>query len=235
MSFTIKKGDYVAITGTSGCGKSTMLKLMMGIYQPQSGSVVVCLNDRTANTNIDCISNEVDNKKNPIQIGQMRRLFAYVPQGNFLMSGTIEDVITFGKRGRDDCSDADGKNRLVCVIQLACAEFIYDLPDRLATVLGERGAGLSEGQMQRIAIARALYADCPVLILDESTSALDQKTEQRLLHNLKELTDKTVLLVTHRSQALSICNEQLHFEDGRLTNTQTSEMQKEEKKYVDRK
>ena len=85
---------------------------------------------------------------------------------------------------------------------------------QLDTILGEKGAGLSEGQMQRIAIARALYADRPVLILDESTSALDQQTERKLLDNLKQLTDKTVLIVSHRLQALEICSKQLHFEEG---------------------
>lgn len=99
-------------------------------------------------------------------------------------------------------------------IRLACADFVYELPLQLDTMLGEKGAGLSEGQMQRIAIARALYADCPVLILDESTSALDEQTEERLLHNLRELTDKTVLVVTHRPKARSICNRQIHFEEG---------------------
>ena len=160
----------------------------------------------------------------------MNRLFAYVPQGNFLMGGSIRDVITFGKSkvdGTADCpktdsvdrnhadrNDMDPDEKLKRAVHLACADFVYDLPMQLDTILGEKGAGLSEGQMQRIAIARALYADRPVLILDESTSALDQQTERRLLDNLKQLTDKTVLFVSHRLPALEICSKQLHFEEG---------------------
>ena len=102
-------------------------------------------------------------------------------------------------------------------VTLACADFIWELPEGLDTLLGEKGAGLSEGQMQRIAIARALYANTPVLILDEATSALDGETEKALLYNLKQLTDKTVLIVTHRPEALNICNRRVSFtEDGRI-------------------
>ena len=212
VSFSIKKSDFVAVTGTSGCGKSTMLKLLMGIYRPQTGTISVILNNGTS-----------------IAIENMNRLFAYVPQGNFLMGGSIRDVITFGKSkdGTADClktdnadgdhadrNDMDLDEKLERAVHLACADFVYDLPMQLDTILGEKGAGLSEGQMQRIAIARALYADRPVLILDESTSALDQQTERKLLDNLKQLTDKTVLFVSHRLQALEICSKQLHFEEG---------------------
>ena len=197
ISFSISKGDYVAVTGTSGCGKSTMLKLLMGIYRPQEGSITVALRDGTG-----------------IAIEDMRRLFAYVPQGNFLMGGSIRDVITLGTYSRMESNHMDVDDQLDKAIRLACADFVYELPLQLDTILGEKGAGLSEGQMQRIAIARALYADCPVLILDESTSALDEQTEECLLHNLRELTDKTVLVVTHRPKACSICNRQIHFEEG---------------------
>lgn len=195
VSFAINKGDYVAITGTSGCGKSTMLKVLMGIYEPASGSAVAKWKN---------VGSVKDSGK--MELSDLRRLFGYVPQGNFLMSGTIRDVITFGQ-------EVDHE-RLRSAIHLACADFIYELPDRIDTVLGEKGTGLSEGQMQRIAIARALYADCPVLILDESTSALDQQTECQLLEHLKKLTDKTVLIVTHRPKVLEICNKQLVFTEG---------------------
>ena len=212
VSFSIAKGDSMAVTGTSGCGKSTMLKLLMGIYRPQTGTIAVILNDGKS-----------------IAIENMKRLFAYVPQGNFLMGGSVRDVITLGKSkdGTADClktdnadgdhadrNDMDLDEKLERAVHLACADFVYDLPMQLDTILGEKGAGLSEGQMQRIAIARALYADRPVLILDESTSALDQQTERKLLDNLKQLTDKTVLFVSHRLQALEICSKQLHFEEG---------------------
>lgn len=185
VSFTIRKGDYVAVTGMSGCGKSTVLKLLMGLYQPKTGRISVRLDDDKDMTS-------------DIPIKDMRRLFAYVPQGNFLMGGSIRDVIAFGKPQDDD--------KMANAIRVACADFVYELPMKLDTVLGEKGAGLSEGQMQRLAIARALYTERPVLILDESTSALDQQTEETLLQNLKKLTDKTVLIVTHRPKALSICN-----------------------------
>lgn len=185
-SFQIKKGSYVAITGTSGCGKSTLLKLLMGLYQPETGFIGTILKN---------------GQKIPIHV--MKRLFAYVPQGNYLMSGTIREVIAFGKEMNEE--------KLEQVITLACAQFIYDLPEGLGAKLGEKGAGLSEGQMQRIAIARALFADVPILILDEATSALDEKTEKQIVKNLKQLTDKTVLIVTHRPQAIKICDNSLKF------------------------
>ena len=196
ISLSVDKGDYVAITGTSGCGKSTLLKLLMGIYEPQNGNVGVILSDRD---------------RQPVRT--LRRLFAYVPQGNYLMGGTIREVITFG-----DCREAGAKLQRNCMtvekaLELACGDFVFELPEGLDTMLGEKGAGLSEGQMQRIAIARALYADAPVLILDEATSALDGETERRLLNNLKQLTNKTVFIVTHRSEAIRICNRKLEFAD----------------------
>jgi len=135
-----------------------------------------------------------------------RRLFAYVPQGNFLMNGTIREVITFGNEDNTASSVT-----IEDAIRLACGEFVFELPEGLETMLGEKGAGLSEGQMQRIAIARALYANTPVLILDEATSALDSETESRLLHHLRQLTDKTVLIVTHRQEVLNICNRSFQF------------------------
>lgn len=192
ISLSVNKGDYVAVTGISGCGKSTLLKLLMGVYQPTEGRAEILLEN---------------GEKLPAET--MRRLFGYVPQGNYLMGGSIREVITFGN---EEGGVGIGFEKAV---ELACAGFIYDLPEKENTVLGEKGAGLSEGQMQRIAIARALYADAPVLILDEATSALDGETEERLLINLKQLTDKTVFIVTHRPGALQICNRQLDFsEDG---------------------
>ncbi|MBE6861765.1 MAG: ABC transporter ATP-binding protein [Ruminococcus sp.] len=193
VSFSVSKGDFIAVTGLSGCGKSTLLKLLMGVYAPLSGSVDVRL---------------TNNEHIPINV--MRRLFAYVPQGNYLMGGTIRDVITFGKN--EVQSDSLEK-----AVKLACAEFINKLPKKLDTVLGEKGSGLSEGQMQRISIARALYTDAPVLILDEATSALDIDTEKQLLNNLKQLTDKTVFIVTHRPEALKICNKQFELSDKKVS------------------
>ena len=197
VNITIHKGDCVAVMGTSGCGKSTLLKLLMGIYEPNDGSIQIEM---------------LQGKKEPVK--EWRKLFAYVPQGNCLMSGTIRDVVTFYRNENE--SDMTVEKAL----KLACAEFVWALPDSIDTVLGEKGAGLSEGQMQRIAIARALYADAPILILDEATSALDELTEKRLLEQLKKLTDKTILIATHRKAALDICNRQLVFKGGCIYQTE---------------
>ena len=191
INLTICKGDYVAVMGDSGCGKSTLLKLLMGVYEPQTGSIQI---ERL--------------RGDRVLVREWKRLFAYVPQGNCLMSGSIRDVVTFHRdEGSTGITVEDA-------LQLACADFVWELPEGLDTMLGEKGAGLSEGQMQRIAIARALYADAPVLILDEATSALDEMTEKRLLEQLKRLTNKTILIATHRKAALDICNKQLVFGDG---------------------
>ena len=182
----IKKGEYVAFTGQSGCGKSTVLKLLMCMYPLDSGERYIAAAGREM----------------PLT-ASWRRLFAYVPQGNALMNGTIRDVVSFADPGA-----AHDEVRLLKALKISCADEFVDDPD---AVLGERGAGLSEGQMQRIAIARAVFADCPVLLLDESTSALDDRTERSLLENLRSLTDKTVVIVTHRKAALAICDRVLQF------------------------
>ena len=187
LNLIIRKGEYVAFTGISGCGKSTVLKLLMCLYPLNAGERFLLGADGTL----------------PLT-GKWRRLFAYVPQGNILMNGTIRDVVSFGDSKVKD-------EKLNNVLTIACAaDFAYN-PDE---ELGERGSGLSEGQMQRIAIARAIYADAPILLLDEATSALDEETEKRLLHNLRSLTDKTVIIVTHRKAALSICDRVLHFTEN---------------------
>ena len=193
VSLQIKKGDYVAITGTSGCGKSTLLKLLMGVYEPKSGTLEALFKDGVT-----------------MPVSELKRLFAYVPQGNYLMSGTIREIITFGKEDKTKYTHITVEKAL----ELACGEFVFELPEGVDTVLGEKGAGLSEGQMQRIAIARALYTDAPILIMDESTSALDGATEIALLQNLKQLKDKTVFIVTHRPEALRICNCEVEFSEN---------------------
>ena len=194
VSVEIRKGEYVAFTGHSGCGKSTVLKLLMCMYPLDSGARYI----RGAAGEI------------PLD-ASWRRLFAYVPQGNALMNSTIREVVSFA-----DPDAAHDEYRLRRALEISCAdEFVDDLD----AVLGERGSGLSEGQMQRLAIARAVFSDCPVLLLDESTSALDELTEQRLLQNLRAMTDMTVVIVTHRKAALGICDRVLRFtetgvEDG---------------------
>ena len=186
VSVEIRKGEYVAFAGHSGCGKSTVLKLLMCMYPLDRGERYIAGSE--GEIALDA---------------SWRRLFAYVPQGNALMNGTIREVVSFA-----DPDAAHDEHRLRRALEIACAD---DFVEDLDTVLGERGSGLSEGQTQRLAIARAVFADCPVLLLDESTSALDEATERRLLHNLRDLTDKTVVIVTHRRAVLSICDRVLHF------------------------
>jgi len=134
------------------------------------------------------------------------KLFSYVPQGNLLMSGTVRSVVAFADR-----SEEKNEAKLKKALEISCADFVYELPDGLDTVLGERGTGLSEGQMQRISIARAIFSDSPILLLDEATSALDGETEKRVLENIRKLTDKTVIIVTHRVAALQVCDRQIEF------------------------
>ncbi|MDO4413596.1 MAG: ABC transporter ATP-binding protein [Erysipelotrichaceae bacterium] len=189
VSFEINRGDTVALTGISGGGKSTIFLLMMGIYQPDEGQILFDGND----------ANEAS----------YRNLFAYVPQGNALFSGTIEENIVFNQEFDTE--------KLKQAMRIADAEsFINELPEGVKTVLKENGGGLSEGQIQRIAIARAVYNDAPVLLLDESTSALDEMTEARVLDHIRQLKNKTVLIVTHRKAALNICSRHLELEDGRI-------------------
>ena len=189
ISLRIEKGEYVAFTGHSGCGKSTMLKLLMCLYPLSSGERYL-------------IQREGDR----IELtSEWHRLFAYVPQGNQLMSGTIREIIAFA-----DKSQMRDEDKLWKALKIACADkFVQELENGLDTLLGERGQGLSEGQMQRIAIARALFSDNPILLLDEATSALDENTERQLLENLRHMTDKTVLIVTHRPAALAICDKKV--------------------------
>ncbi|MEE1315129.1 MAG: ABC transporter ATP-binding protein [Faecalimonas sp.] len=194
LSMKVKKGDCVALTGHSGCGKSTTLKLLLALYPLDSGNCTL-----VSKSNCETLD------------GRWRRLFAYVPQGNYLMCGTIRELVAFA-----DKSLMQDEDRLHRALEIACAsEFVDELEMGVDTELGEKGHGLSEGQMQRLAIARAVFADSPILLLDEATSALDEDTECKLLENLKHMTNKTVLIVTHRMRALEICNKVAHFtEDG---------------------
>ena len=192
ISLDIRKRSIVAITGPSGCGKSTLLKLIMCFYPLNSGERKIITTD--GETELD---------------PTWRGLFAYVPQGNQLMSGSIKDVLTFGD---STVPEAEIEKAL----DIACAsDFISELPKGLDTVLGERGSGLSEGQIQRLALARAVLSGHPFLLLDEATSSLDEGTEKSLLQKLRTLTDRTVVIVTHRLNVLSICDMEIHMDaDG---------------------
>ena len=192
-SLKINKGDFIAITGTSGVGKSTLLKLILGVYNVSQGEIFV----------------ESKNKKITID-GSKRNMFAYVPQGNALFSGTLYENISF-------INDNATKEQIDRALDVSCSiDFIKDLPLGLQTEIGEQGEGLSEGQVQRIAIARAILSDAPVLLLDEATSALDEDTEKRVLEKLKGLKDKTLVIITHKKAALSVCNRKIKIKKGEI-------------------
>ncbi len=192
-SVYINKGEFVAISGPSGVGKSTLIKLLLGVYQLENGKVYFDLNDGKL---------DVDNSTRP--------MFSYVPQGNMLFSGTLKDNITFinGNASQDEIDFA------LRVSQVS--EFIKDLPQGLNTIVGENGVGLSEGQIQRIAIARAILTNAPIILLDEATSALDEQTEKEVLRNLKELKDTTIIIVSHKKAAINICDKNIQIRDKKI-------------------
>ena len=192
VNATIDRGDFAALTGMSGGGKTSLFQLLLGIYKPTGGEVFF----RKGDTKVTAGKGT-------------RGLFAYVPQGNLLFSGTLRDNLTMFSNGATQAEINDAVHA-ACLDQL-----VADIG--LDAVLGERGTGLSEGQAQRVAVARALLSKAPILLLDEATSALDEDTEARLLENISAMRDKTCLIVTHRRAALSICNYQLNISGGRMT------------------
>ncbi len=183
VGFQIRNGDFLAITGPSGCGKSTLLKLLLSLYEPSSGEIRIQTPSGTHRlSSID------------------RMYFAYVPQKNTLLKGTIKEAICFGSEYSED-----RMNKALSVS--CCEEFISQIDEGTEYKIGEKGVGLSEGQLQRIAIARAIYSEKPVLLLDEATGALNEELEIRILENLKELNDRTVVLVTHHKKTLSFFDQ----------------------------
>ncbi len=195
-NFRVSSGEIVAIMAESGGGKTTLIRLLLGMLEPDEGKVVL----RGSN-----------GEEFPVN-ADLRRFFAYVPQGNTMFSGSIADNM---RMVNEDASDED----VVAALQAACAwEFVKDLPAGINSVLGERGRGLSEGQSQRISIARALLRGAPILLFDEATSALDRETEEQVLNNImRSFPDKIIILSTHRPAALKLCNRIYKIAGGAIT------------------
>lgn len=205
LSFDFRPGTCTAIVGETGVGKTTLLRMILALVKPTEGRVMIYNNDETQTVS-------------PLT----RCNIIYVPQGNTMLSGTIRDNLLLGN---PDASEQEMNEALA----KACADFTSKLPQGLDTLISENGTGLSEGQAQRICIARALLRNCSLLILDEATSALDPQTEQRLLKNILDDKSHTVIFITHRPAVLEYCDAALDLTDsGRrhdvregTTNTQT--------------
>ena len=188
LSFDFTPGSCTAILGETGSGKTTLVRLILALLRPQEGQV------------------EIYNDHDSRELSSLLRCnFVYVPQGNTLMSGTIRDNLRLGKLNATP-------EEIEMALEKACADFVYSLPDGLDTVCSESGGGLSEGQAQRISIARALLRDRSIMLFDEATSALDPDTERQLLRNILENHDKTILFITHRPAVVDYCDRTLRIE-----------------------
>ena len=202
--FLARPKEIFALVGPSGEGKTTMLRLMLGLLHPQEG-------ERT-------LIGETDGEKIAVD-PSARRLFSYVPQGNTMFSGTIAENM---RNVRPEASDEE-----ICeVLKAACAwEFVEKLPDGIYSMVGERGGGFSEGQAQRLSIARALLRRSPILLLDEATSALDVATERRVLRNIMSTTEpRTCIVTTHRPTVLSICQKVYRIREQKCVQMQEEEI-----------
>lgn len=179
--------EIVALVGPSGEGKTTMLRLILSLLRPQAGKVWVCTGE--------------DHEQRLIMSPSTRKLFSYVPQGNTMFSGTIAENL---RNVKPDATDEE----IIEALKLACAwEFVEKLPEGIESQIKERGGGFSEGQAQRLSIARALLRKSPILLLDEATSALDVATERKVLRNIMEDTyPRTCIVTTHRPTVLNICS-----------------------------
>lgn len=195
VSFEIRGGEKVCFLGRSGEGKSTLIKLILGIYEPFGGEINACFNE--------------NGLEKEYGVKNIKGLFAYVPQGNFLIAGTIYENLTFftGEANESEVKKA---------IEAACADFVYDLPCGLNTRLLERGGGLSEGQIQRLAIARALVSDRKFMLFDEATSALDEQTEKKIIENVCSMKDKTCIFISHRKAAEEITQKTFVIDNGKI-------------------
>ena len=185
LSFNFPPGTCTAILGETGAGKTTLVRLLLALLHPQEGKV------------------SLYNEHESLTLSPLMRCnFVYVPQGNTLMSGTIRDNL---RLGRLDATD----NEMYAALDKSCAQFVRELPQGLDTLCSEQGGGLSEGQAQRIAIARALLRDRQVMLFDEATSALDPETERQLLQNILSSHEKTVIFITHRPAVVDYCDQTL--------------------------
>lgn len=188
LDFDFYPGSCTAVLGETGAGKTTLIRLILALLHPNEGKVI--------------LYNQQEQKKlSPL----MRCNFVYVPQGNTLMSGTIRDNLRLGKLNATE-------EEIKAALEMSCASFVMELPDGLDTVCTEAGGGLSEGQAQRISIARALLRNRPIMLFDEATSALDPETERQLLHNILSNHDKTVIFITHRPAVVDYCDQTLHLQ-----------------------
>lgn len=190
ISFKINLGETIGLIGPSGEGKTTIIRLILSLIQPSSGNIYI------------------DNHKLSIYD---RKLISYVPQGNTLFSGSILDNIKL------DNNDIDN-DKIYQALKLSCSyDFVNSLPNKLNTILGENGLGISQGQAQRLTIARALVINKPILILDEATSSLDKDTEFKIINSIKNLSPKPLcIIITHRLASLSICDKIFKLENGSL-------------------
>ena len=191
ISFSVKKGDFVGIKGPSGAGKSTIFKLITGLYSADKGSI------------------SIETEKGDYACQKTRHLFSVVPQGNMLFSGTIRENVTM-------LNPHATEEEIQKALSDACAEFVYDIDGGLDFVLSEDGGGISEGQAQRLAVARALLGNGKILLMDESTSALDSESEKKLIDNLKARKDITVLFITHRESVLFNCDYEITVLNGKV-------------------
>ena len=183
LSYDFYPTSCTAILGETGAGKTTMVRMILALLQPNSGKV------------------EIYNEKEHHDLSPLLRTnFVYVPQGNTLMSGTIRDNLRLGKLDAKDDEMAEALKR-------SCADFVFELPDGLDTKCTEQGGGLSEGQAQRISIARALLRNRSIMLFDEATSALDPDTERKLLQNILSKRDKTIIFITHRPAVMEYCDQ----------------------------
>lgn len=183
--FVFEQGKMTAIAGETGCGKTTVMRLILGLISPQQGKVIVS-----------------DNKYSFQMSPAFRQRIAYVPQGNYLFSGSIRENLSLGNPNADDAAMKEA-------LRQAAADFVFTMPAGLDSELKESGKGLSGGQIQRLAIARALLHGGEVLLLDEATASLDEKTEEEVIASLKKnVKDKIVIVVTHRQRVIDVCDVQ---------------------------